>query len=236
MKRRNVFIGGAVAVAVLVAWVMVVWNPQTKTLNGSKAKADAAEKQVTGLRTELARLKGLQAHSAADQAALGKLDAALPTDPALADLLLQIHSAAVAAGVDEQTIAPAPPVAPTPGAAGSAAAASGTAAPGSAAAGSGAGSAAAGSAAAGTGAAGATSASASAAAAKLEQLKLTLSVSGSATQFLDFINRLNGLSRLLVVDTMSLGGGTVGATSSSGKFTGAIQAHAFVRPAAATAS
>ena len=234
MKRRNVFIGGAVAVAVLVAWVMVVWNPQTKTLNGSKAKADAAEKQVTGLRTELARLKGLQAHSAADQAALCKLDAALPTDPALADLLLQIHSAAVAAGVDEQTIAPAPPVAPTPGAAG--AAASGAAAPGSAAAGSAAAGSAAGSAAAGTGAAGATSASDSAAAAKLEQLKLTLSVSGSATQFLDFINRLNGLSRLLVVDTMSLGGGTVGATSSSGKFTGAIQAHAFVRPAAATAS
>lgn len=231
-QHRNSIVAAVAAVAVVVAWVFVVWNPQSKTLNASKSKANAADKEVTSLRTDLARLKGLEAHAAADQAAMGKISAALPSDADLPDLLLQIHAAAQAAGVDEQTVSPAPPAATAvapgsgsssgsgsgTGSAASGTAASGTAASGTAASGSGSGSA-------------ASTAGDAAAAAKLQQVKLTLQVSGSSAQFLDFVNRLNGLSRLIVVDSITLGGGSFGATSSTGKFTGAITAHAFVRPA-----
>ncbi len=224
MKRRNVIIGGVAALAVVLAWVLVVWSPQTKTLNASRTKAVAAERQTNSLRAELSRLKGLQANSAADQVTEGKLEAALPADADLADLLLQIHAAASAAGIAEVSVAPAPPasVTPTTPSAGASGGTS-TAAAGAAASGS-----------AGSAASGATgSAAAVSAAGKLQQVKLSLSVTGSATQLLDFIDRVNKLPRLILVDTVSFGGGTLSSTAALGKFTGSITAHAFVRPAAA---
>jgi Tfp pilus assembly protein PilO len=61
-------------------------------------------------------------------------------------------------------------------------------------------------------------------------INLSLSISGGYFQVVDFVNRLNGLSRLVVIDTLGLTSGSQGTGASTG-LTVSISARMFVRTA-----
>jgi Tfp pilus assembly protein PilO len=86
---------------------------------------------------------------------------------------------------------------------------------------------------AGTGpaAAGSTPTSTPAAGARPAVINLQLSISGGYFQIVDFVNRLNGLSRLVVIDSLNLTGGSQAAPGTSSGLNAAIAARMFVREA-----
>ena len=62
-------------------------------------------------------------------------------------------------------------------------------------------------------------------------INLQLSISGGYFQVVDFVNRLNGLSRLVVIDSLNLTGGAQASSGSSSGLNVAIAARMFVRAA-----
>jgi Tfp pilus assembly protein PilO len=192
VNRRALLIGTAAAVAVIVLWYFVFWSPRNKALGQAKERRQAAQQQETQLRSEITRLRGAQNQEPAKRARLEALRTAIPDDPKLAQFILDTNDAANRAGIDFISIAPqlpAPPAAAAPAATTTTAPAGGggatttttAAAPG-------------GSPATGTAGAGALPA----------EIRLTLQIRGGYFQVLDFLNRLDDLSRLVVNDSLTV--------------------------------
>ena len=137
-----------------------------------------------------------------------RLKVALPDAPSLDTLVLGLNAAAAQAGVDVTAIQPSPPSALT-GAAVVGRPASGqapvTGTPGGA---------------------GPTPAE------PLSEIHFSLTALGGGTQLLDFLNRLDKLGRVVVVDGISLSGGKLHAGGQGeGTFTATLTARAFVHQA-----
>jgi Tfp pilus assembly protein PilO len=176
---------------VIVLWYFLFWSPRNKALNQAKQRRQAAQQEEAQLRTEIARLRGAQNQEPAKRARLEALRTAIPDDPKLAQFILDTNEAANRAGIDFISIAPqlpAPPAAATGGATATTAPAGGggatptTAAPTS------------GGPPSGTAGAGARPA----------EIRLTLQIRGGYFQVLDFLNRLDDLSRLVVNDSLTV--------------------------------
>ena len=207
MTRRLEVVTAAVAVVVVLAWTMLVWSPGSHQLHTRRAAADAAVQQQAALQTQLSRLHALQAHQALDQQAMAKLQAAIPDQAALDTLVTGLNTAAGQAGVDLLSIGPAPPSTFQPPA--------GPTGPPSAAHG---------------------AAPAGAGGTSLQEVHLSLTAGGNGPELLDFLSRLDGLPRILVVDGVSFSGGKLlPAGQADGHFTVQINARAFVAPPAGTA-
>ena len=178
MNRRALLIGTAAAVAVIVLWYFVFWSPRSKALDQARGRRQAAQQQETQLRAEITRLRGAQNQEPAKRARLEALRTAIPDDPKLAQFILDTNDAANRAGIDFISVAPQLPAAP----AGAAGAATTPATP--------------------AGGGGATTTNA--AGARPAEIKLSLQIKGGYFQVLDFLNRLDDLSRLVVNDSLTV--------------------------------
>jgi Tfp pilus assembly protein PilO len=208
MNRRLLLITSAALGVVVLGWTALVWSPTSHRLHTRQAAADTAVRQREQLKVELSRLQGLQAKAAAEKAEGDRLKAALPDLPSLDALVLGLNTAAAQAGVDVTAIQPSPPSALT----GAAIVTKPATAP----------------------AGGAQGAAPGAApgAEPLSEIRFSLTALGGGTQLLDFLNRLGKLSRIVVVDGVSLSGGKLHpGTQGEGSFTATLTARAFVHQA-----
>ena len=216
MNRKVLLIAAGGAIALVAVWFVVLWSPQSTRLDGALQREEEAADANSALELRIDRLRDLRARRPQLEADLLALEAAVPAGPELDEFLLDADAAADRAGVDITSITPSKP---STGAAGEEA---GTTTSTTAAAGT-----------TGDPAAGAPPSA----------ITVALDASGGYFQVLDFINRLDDLPRVVVVDSLTLasGGGGVEsgetaapATAGSSQLTMSISARMFTRaPAAA---
>jgi Tfp pilus assembly protein PilO len=205
-ERRPLLIAIAAALGVFVLWFLFLWSPQGSKLSDAKDREQAAESEQQALTARIDRLRSLQQGEPEKRAQLENLRVAIPDEPNLAQFILDANTAANTSGINFLSISPSPPAA---GAAGGAAPEPGTpptTTPGPPVAGTPPG-----------------------------VINLQLSVSGGYFQVVDFVNRLNGLSRVVVIDTIGLATGGEGAAGSTG-LNVSISARMFVRAATPVAA
>ncbi|MHB8296273.1 MAG: hypothetical protein ACYDH5_16995 [Acidimicrobiales bacterium] len=114
MKRR-VLVAVAVgcAVAIVAGWYLLLWAPRQRAIAAAAAQVATAQQQSAQLSVELARLRSEARALPAKKALLSSLDAAVPSQPDLAKLILSLDGAAAAAGTKLSAIAPSQPSAVT---------------------------------------------------------------------------------------------------------------------------
>ncbi len=195
MNRRVLLIAAGTAVALVAVWLLLLWSPQGAKLDAARKRQAEAEDANGALALRIERLRDLRARRPELEADLVALRSAVPESPELDDFLLDTDAAADRSGVDITSVSPGKPAAPGDDAAGT----TGAAAPAPAA-----------TAPAPADAAGATAGTPPSA------ISLSLDASGGYFQILDFINRLDDLPRIVVVDSLSLSGGGSGDASASG--------------------
>jgi Tfp pilus assembly protein PilO len=189
MNRKVLLIAAAGTVALVAAWFLLLWSPQSSRLDGVRAREEEAVEINTALELRIARLRDLRARRPEFEADLAALKAAVPASPELDAFLLDVDEAADQAGVDITSISPSKPASAataeaTPSTTSTTAATTGTT---------------------GTTGGAATGAPPSA-------ITIALDAAGGYFQVLDFINRLDDLPRVVVVDSLSLASGSGGGT------------------------
>ncbi len=190
MNRKVLLIAAGAAVALVAVWFVALWSPQGAKLDAAQKRQTEAEESNSALALRIDRLRDLRARRPEIEADLQTLRSAVPASPELDDFLLDTDAAADRAGVDITSVSPGKPAAPADDAAG----ATGAAAPPPAA----------------TDTAGATAGTPPSA------ISVSLDASGGYFQILDFINRLDDLPRIVVIDSLALAGGGSGDGSASG--------------------
>ena len=189
-------------VAVLVAGWMLAIKPQRSHAADLRSQAAGVEQSNDQLRNQLSSLKAQAKDLPKQQARLAEIAKKIPNNPALPTLIRNLSDAADSAGVDLVSLAPAQPVALV----------SAVAAP------------------AGRPAAG--SAGSAVATPQVEQVPVTLSVTGSYFNLEQFVSNLEQLDRAMIVDGWSMSPGAKGDASKPDKsqVTAQIQARVFMAP------
>lgn len=113
--KRQTLVPLAVVAAVLAAWWMLLWSPQTEALESARSDKTAAEQQQSELELRLARLAAAKAEAADSAEELAALEAAVPEDAALPEFLLAVDEAAERAGATFVAVSPQPPQLPPTG-------------------------------------------------------------------------------------------------------------------------
>ena len=175
--NRRLLIPLGIGVVLVLLWFVALWGPQGSALSGARKRANDATQQGATLRDQLARLQQARRDQPIKQSQLETLRVAIPDDPNLAQFILDANDAASRAGIDFLSISPTPPTAQGQGQATTATTVAGGAAGGAA--------------------AGATTV----------PIRIAMSINGGYFQVLDFVNRLDRLPRLVVVDGLTIGGG-----------------------------
>lgn len=194
MTRRTMLIAGAVAGLVLVLWYLLLWSPRKDDLTDARDRRGQAETLREELAAKVVRLRAAEKDQPMKKAQVESLRTNIPDDPNLAAFILDTNDAASKAGIDWISISPTEPALPSAPSVAAAPTTEGTAAVPVA----------------GAGAAPA-------------EIRLQLQVNGGYFQMLDFLNRLSGMPRLVVTDTLSVG------TGEDEALTVAISARMFVR-------
>jgi len=223
VNRRAVIVGVAGAVVLSLLWFFLFWSPQGKRLDAAEERQAAAESTNEQLQVTLDRLRDLESRRPELEGQLERLRRAVPDQPQLARFFLAAHDAATRSGVQLNTVSPSKPTADA------AATTATTAAPAN------------GSTTTTTAAAGTTATTAAPTAAAPSAISLSLEVKGGYFQVLDFLNRVDDLPRIVVVDSLDLGGGSdedaaaTGATGAGGatELTASITARMFTGSAPA---
>lgn len=114
MKRQTVLIGAAAAVAVLVAWYLLLWSPRQADLSEASDRREAAEAQRAELATRVGRLRASQKEEPMKRAQVEALRTTVPDEPNLAAFILDTNDAAAKAGIDFISVAPAEPAPAAP--------------------------------------------------------------------------------------------------------------------------
>lgn len=212
-KRQWTLMTALVCLLVLIAGYMLLVKPQHSKAASVKSETATTQSQVESLRAQLSRLQEEGRNLASQQAVLAQIVQQLPAQPALPTLLRSLDAAAAQTNVDLTNVAPGNPTAfsasPVAKAAGSSATTTGSSTS--------------------TGKAGSGSAVTG-----LAQIPVSMSVSGSYFDVEQFLNRLEGLQRSMVVNTFTVGyqnghGGSGSApTVGAGELTVSIQAEVFM--------
>jgi Tfp pilus assembly protein PilO len=105
-------VGGAILVVVLIVTLVMPKMGHIKTTNDQLASAQA---QQQSLQTQLTSLQATANNAKAIRTQMSVLDAAVPDDSHLSDLIRMLNDAADQAGVDFMTVTPGQPVAVTGG-------------------------------------------------------------------------------------------------------------------------
>src|SRR5215204_1804215 len=100
MNRKVLLIAAGGALALVVAWFLVLWSPQSSKLDAANAREDEAADANSALELRIDRLRDLRARRPELQADLVALQAAVPPSPELDQFLLDADAAAERAGVD----------------------------------------------------------------------------------------------------------------------------------------
>jgi Tfp pilus assembly protein PilO len=109
--RRNLAIFAGALVVVTVAYFLLVWRGQSGRIQDASDRADEAEQTVQRLEIELRRLQSLERDAPTLRERHARFDAAMPSDPRLAEFILQVQDAANASGIEWVSVNPAPPAA-----------------------------------------------------------------------------------------------------------------------------
>jgi Tfp pilus assembly protein PilO len=207
-----VIVGVAGAVVLSLLWYFLLWSPQGKRMAAAEERRETAEQTNDGLEVELARLRDLEARRPELEDQLSQLRRSVPDRPQLARFLLSANEAADRSGVELTTVSPARPAADTTAAQATATTTSTTAASGS-------------------GDAATTATTAPAGPVAPSAITVSLLVEGGYFQILDFLNRVDDLPRIVVVDSLDIGPsesaeaenptGDLSATITARMFTGA---------------
>ena len=229
MNRRAVIVGLAGAVVLSLLWFFLLWSPQGKRLDAADERKAAAEQTNSQLQVTLDRLRDLEERRPELQDQLAQLRRAVPDQPQLARILLTANEAAERSGVELTTVTPTKP------AAGAAATTATTAPPSSGSTGGSGGTTTTTTAAA----SGTTPATTAPAPAAPSAITLQLDVTGGYFQILDFLNRIDDVPRIVVVDSLDLGtegAADAGTGATSTDLTATITARVFTGAAPAAAA
>lgn len=109
--RRNLVVFVLVILVVVVLFFFLVFRPQSTRIGEARDRADQEEQRVESLRVELARLKALEQRAPELREQAAKLDTSLPSDPRLAEFILQMQEAANVSGIEWLSVSPTPPAA-----------------------------------------------------------------------------------------------------------------------------
>jgi Tfp pilus assembly protein PilO len=198
VNRRAVIVGVAGAVVLSLLWFFLFWSPQGKRLDAAEERQAAAEQTNGQLEVTLARLRDLESRRPELQGQLEQLRRAVPDQPQLARFFLAAHDAATRSGVQLTTISPSKPTASA------AATTATTAAPTS------------GSTTTTTAAAGTSADTVAPTSTAPSAISVSMELTGGYFQVLDFLNRVDDLARIVVVDSLDLGGGADDEAAPSG--------------------
>ena len=227
MNRRAVIVGLAGAVVLSLLWFFLLWSPQGKRLDAADERKAAAEQANSQLQVTLDRLRDLEERRPELEDQLTQLRRAVPDQPQLARILLTANEAAERSGVELTTVTPTKP------AADAAATTATTAPPPSGSSGGSGGTTTTTAAASGT-----TPATTAPAPAAPNAITLQLDVAGGYFQILDFLNRIDDVPRIVVVDSLDLGtegAADAGTGVTSTDLTATITARVFTGAAPAAA-
>lgn len=187
MNRRVILVAVAACFLVTGAWYAFLWSPQSSEIQSAKAQATTAEQHKSDLEIKLRGLQSAQKRLPDLKAQLDVLRAALPDGPQLDNAIQTVQDAAKASGVEISSLSPAPlTAAPKPAPAPAAASSSDSSSKSTSAT--------------------TTPAPAAATTATVPEIKVTIAVSGTYMQTVDFMNRLNGAPRLVVIDAVGMSG------------------------------
>jgi Tfp pilus assembly protein PilO len=189
MNRKVLLIAVVGTVALVAAWFLLLWSPQSIRLDDAQAREEEAAEANQALELRIDRLRDLRDRRPQLRADLVALEAAVPATPELDAFLLDADAAAERAGVDITSVAPSKPSASSDAEAAASTTSTTTATTGT-------------SPAAGDTATGAPPSA----------ITVALDATGGYFQVLDFINRLDDLPRVVVVDSLTLASGSGGGT------------------------
>jgi Tfp pilus assembly protein PilO len=191
VNRRAVIVGVAGVVVLTLLWWFLAWSPQGKRLDAAEERREAAAQTNSQLQVTLDRLRDLEARRPELEDDLTRLRRAVPDQPQLARFLLSADEAANRSGVELTTVTPSRPAEDASAAGGTtattAAAESGSTTTTAAA-----------------GSAGDTTTATTPAVSGPSSIDLSFNVSGGYFQLLDFLNRVDDLPRIVVVDSLDI--------------------------------
>jgi Tfp pilus assembly protein PilO len=190
-------------------WYFLLWSPQGKKIDAAEERRETAEQTNDDLEVTLARLEDLEARRPELEDQLAQLRRAVPDQPQLARFFLSAHEAAGSSGVELKTVTPTRPAADATATTAAPATTSTTAASGS-------------------GDAATTATTAPAGPAAPSAINVTMVVDGGYFQVLDFLNRVDDMPRVVVVDSLDIGAiEGADAETPSGDLTATITARMF---------
>lgn len=204
MSRRVIMLAALATAVVVLAWYFLLWSPMQSDIDAARERRETAEDQESSLQSQINRLREAQRQEPLRRAQVETLRTAIPDTPNLSQFILDVNDAATRAGIRFISIAPSEPRAPAAATATTTTTAPGAATP--------------------TTAGGATTPTTGAPrAAAPAEIGLAFQIEGGYFQVLDFINRLDRLPRLVVIDSLNVAAGETGA------LTVGLSARMFVR-------
>lgn len=206
MNRRVILIAAIAMVFILLGWYFILWSPAKSEVSKAKERRETAEQQQRQLEQAISRLRSAQRNEPLLRAQLETLRTAIPDLPNLAQFILDTNDAAGRSGIDFISIAPSEPRVAAGGA--------GSSTPTTRAAG----------ATTTTRASGASTTSTTVRAVAPAEITIALQITGGYFPVLDFLNRLDAMPRLVVVDSIS-----VSADPATARLSVAINARMFTR-------
>lgn len=183
MNRRVIIAAAIASVVILLGWYFILWSPAKEDLTKAEDRTEAAEQQQRQLEQAISRLRSAQRNEPLLRAQLESLRTAIPDVPNLAQFILDTNDAAARSGIDFISIAPSEPRQ-----------AAGTTTPTTARAGT----------TSTTRRAGATTTTTTPRAAAPAEITIALQIQGGYFPVLDFLNRLDAMPRLVVIDSINV--------------------------------
>jgi Tfp pilus assembly protein PilO len=129
MKQRGPLIAGIAGAIALILFVVVMIMPKVSQIHDTKDQLASAQDQEQALQTQLTSLEATEKNAKAIRTELDLLDAAVPTEASVSDLIRMLNDTADQAGVDFMSVSPGTPTTVSGAAAAAPAAPAGTESP-----------------------------------------------------------------------------------------------------------
>ena len=108
LRQRRVLIAAAVALLVILIWMVALFLPEGRKVGTINVKVQAAQAEQVQLQDRLARLKAYSRESAKFEALQAKLTASVPSTTDIYDYITAISQIATATGIKVSNVDPQP--------------------------------------------------------------------------------------------------------------------------------